>query len=162
MLEAMGSLSVFSVKPKTALRNRDRMSSRYSAALLDLHASGQPTELHLLPACRGYLRTAAGYITSREKRTLRKEIPEYELRAYLQKRNNWADQVYDSISCSTYRSAVEIFVVKLGHPSAYARDDTSLRLLNSILAPHGGQQSTNKTRAQSQCYRCVSSLPLNA
>jgi hypothetical protein len=65
---------------------------------------------------------AAGNITSREKRTLRTELPEYELRACLQKRNDWSDEVYDSINWPTYRSAtaqfttsVQAFVVKVSH-----------------------------------------------
>jgi hypothetical protein len=64
---------------------------------------------------------AAGDITSREKRTLRTELPEYE-RACLQKRNDWSDEVYDSINWPAYRSAtaqfttiVATFVVKLSH-----------------------------------------------
>jgi hypothetical protein len=36
-------------------------------------------ELYPLPACRAYLRDRNGYITSREIRTLRNELPEYEL-----------------------------------------------------------------------------------
>jgi hypothetical protein len=60
---------------------------RATAALDELRASGQTTEFYPLPACRGYLRDGIGYITSREIRTLRTELTEYELRDYLQKRN---------------------------------------------------------------------------
>jgi hypothetical protein len=42
---------------------------------------------------------------SRENRTLRTELSEYELLAYLQKRNNGTDQIFDSISWSAYRPA---------------------------------------------------------
>jgi hypothetical protein len=55
-------------------------------------------------------------------RTLRTELPEYELRGYLPKRNNWSDRVYVSISWPAYRSTTAgltdslcIFVVKLSH-----------------------------------------------
>jgi hypothetical protein len=95
---------------------------RGKAALIDLHAAWQPTEFYLLPACRGHVRDATGYSTSREIRTLRTELPEYELRAYLPKRNNWSDQVYDSINRPAYRSATDgltdslrTFVAKLSH-----------------------------------------------
>jgi hypothetical protein len=44
---------------------------RATAALDELRAAGQTTELYLLPACQGYLRDGIGYITSRERRTLR-------------------------------------------------------------------------------------------
>jgi hypothetical protein len=62
-------------------------------------------EFYPLPTCRGYLCDASGHITSREIRTLRTELPEYKLRAYLQKRNDWSDDVYDSISWPVYGSA---------------------------------------------------------
>jgi hypothetical protein len=42
---------------------------------------------------------------SHEIRTLRTEFTEYELRAYLQRRNDWSDKVYDSISWPAYRKA---------------------------------------------------------
>jgi hypothetical protein len=84
--------------------------------------AGQTTEFYPLPACRGYLRDGTGFITSREIRTLRTELTEYELRDYLQKRNEWSDEVYDSISWPAYRSAsagltdsLRTFVVKLSH-----------------------------------------------
>jgi hypothetical protein len=76
---------------------------RATAALDELRTAGQTKELFpLLPACRGYLRDGTGYITSREIRTLRTELTEYELRDYLQKRNEWSDEVYDSISWTAY------------------------------------------------------------
>ncbi len=85
-------------------------------------AVGNNTAFYPLPTCRGYLRDRNGYITSREIRTLRNELPEYELRAYLQKRNDWSDRVYESISWPAYRSAsagltdsARTFVVKLTH-----------------------------------------------
>jgi hypothetical protein len=71
---------------------------------------------------RGFLCDSSGHITSCEIRTLRTEFPEYELRAYLQKRNDWSDDVYDSISWRAYGSAsagltdsLLIFVVKLSN-----------------------------------------------
>jgi hypothetical protein len=95
---------------------------RATAALNDLRAAGQPTEFYPLHACRGYLCDTTGYITSKEQRTLLTELPEYNLRKYLQERNNWSDEVYDSISWPAYRSAsarltdsARIFVVKLSH-----------------------------------------------
>jgi hypothetical protein len=48
----------------------------------ELRAAGQTTEFYPLPACRGYLRDGTGYITSREIRTLRTELTEYELRVW--------------------------------------------------------------------------------
>jgi hypothetical protein len=93
-----------------------------TAALDELREAGQPTEFYPLPACRGYLCDSTGYITSKEKRTLRTELPEYKLRAHLQERNNWTDEVYDSISWSAYRSASAqltdsflTFMVKFSH-----------------------------------------------
>ena len=95
---------------------------RATAALDKLHAAGKPTEFYPLPACRGYLRDATGHITSREIPTLRTELPEFELRAYLQKRSEWSDEAYDSISWPAYGSAsagltdsLRTFVVKLSH-----------------------------------------------
>jgi hypothetical protein len=97
---------------------------RASTALQDLCVAGQPTRFYPLPACRGYLRDTSGDILNREQRTLRTEFPGCELRAYLQKRNNWTDQVYDSISWPVYRSATALltdsvwtFVVKLSSSS---------------------------------------------
>jgi hypothetical protein len=46
------------------------------AALDELREGGQPTEFYPLPACRGYLGDSTGYITTKEKRTLRTELPE--------------------------------------------------------------------------------------
>jgi hypothetical protein len=95
---------------------------RATAALDALRAAGQTTEFYPLPACRGYLRDGTGYITGREIRTLGTELTEYELRDYLQKRNEWSDEVDDSISWTAYRSAsagltdsLRTFVVKLSH-----------------------------------------------
>jgi hypothetical protein len=54
---------------------------------------------YLPPACRGYLCDGTGgYITSREIRTLRIALLEYELRVYLQERNDWSNETYYSIS----------------------------------------------------------------
>jgi hypothetical protein len=57
---------------------------RATAVLDELRAARQTTEFYPLPACRGYLCDASGHITSRKIRTLRTELPEYELRVYLQ------------------------------------------------------------------------------
>jgi hypothetical protein len=54
---------------------------------LRLH-SMKTTNFYPLTAC------GTGYI---EIQTLRTKLPEYEQRNYLQKRNNWSDEVYDSI-----------------------------------------------------------------
>jgi hypothetical protein len=56
-------------------------------ALMDLYAAGQPTELYPLPTCV-YLRDATRYLSSNEQRTLRTEVPGYELQEFIQKRNN--------------------------------------------------------------------------
>ena len=95
---------------------------RATAALNELRAAGQPTEFYPLPACRAYLCDATGYLTSKEQRTLQTELPEYNLRAYIQERNNWSDEIYDSISWSAYRSATDLltdsartFVIKFTH-----------------------------------------------
>jgi hypothetical protein len=75
---------------------------------------------HYPPA--GYLCEASGHITSREIRTLRTELPEYELRAYPQKRNDWSDVVCDYTIWRAYGSAsagfndnLRTFVVKCIH-----------------------------------------------
>ena len=93
-----------------------------TATLNDLRAAGQPTEFYPLPACRGYLRDATGHLTSKEERTLRTKLPVYNLRVYLQERNNWRDEVYDSIGWTANRSATALltdsartFVVKFTH-----------------------------------------------
>jgi hypothetical protein len=97
-------------------------------------AASKTTEFHPLSKCRGYLRDATGYITSREISTLRTELSEYELRAYLQKRNEWSDEVFDSISWAAYGSAsvgltdsLRTFVVKFSYLPAMHRnrDDSS-------------------------------------
>jgi hypothetical protein len=71
--------------------------------------------------CRGYLRDRNGrYITSREIRTRRNALPENELRNYLQRRNDWSNETYNTINWSAYSSAIaglsdnaRTFVVKL-------------------------------------------------
>jgi hypothetical protein len=95
---------------------------RATAALDELRAARKTPEFYPLPACRGYLCDASGHITSREIRTLRTELPEYELRAYLEKCNERSDDVYDSISWRAYGLAsagltdsLRTFMVKLSH-----------------------------------------------
>jgi hypothetical protein len=56
---------------------------RATAALDELRAARQTPEFYPLPACTGYLCDASGHITTRVIRTLRTELSEYELRAYL-------------------------------------------------------------------------------
>jgi hypothetical protein len=97
-----------------------------SEALEELRAAGQPTEFYPLPACRAYLRDGIGHITSCEKRTLRNEFSEYELRAYLQQRNGWTAHILDSINWNAYRTAisaitnqVRTFVIKFSHDWLY-------------------------------------------
>jgi hypothetical protein len=68
---------------------------RATAALDELHAARKTPEFYPLPACRGYLCDASGYITSREIRTLRTELPEYELRAYLHTVQSRLDSLAD-------------------------------------------------------------------
>jgi hypothetical protein len=69
---------------------------RATEALDELRADDTITEFYPIPTCGSYA-TAPG-ITSHEIRTLRTEFTEYELEAYLQRRNDWSDKVYDSIS----------------------------------------------------------------
>jgi hypothetical protein len=52
----------------------------------------------------------------------RTELPEYEIQDYLQQRNSWPDEVYDSVSWAAYGSAsagltdnLRTFVVTLSH-----------------------------------------------
>jgi hypothetical protein len=73
----------FNLLPRPAQLNvlADALASE---ALEELRAAGQPTEFYSLPACSAYLRDGIGHITSCEKRTLRNEFSEYEIRAYLQ------------------------------------------------------------------------------
>jgi hypothetical protein len=63
-----------------------------------------------------------GHITSCEKRTLRNEFPEYEIRAYLQQRNGWTAHILVSINWTAYRAAnsaitnqVRTFVIEFNH-----------------------------------------------
>jgi hypothetical protein len=84
---------------------------------------GKPqSSTHYLPAEATFVTPLGISPASREIRTLRTELPEYELQAYLQKRNDWSDDVYDSISWRAYGSAsagltdsLRTFVVKLSH-----------------------------------------------
>jgi hypothetical protein len=99
-----------------------RHPSLLEPLLDELRAADKATDFYPLPACQAYLRDRTGYITSREIRTLRTELPEYELRAYLQKRNDWSNDVYDSISRPAYGSAsvgltgsMRTCVVKFSH-----------------------------------------------
>jgi hypothetical protein len=93
---------------------------RASDALDELLAAGEITEFYPIPACRSYLCDSTGILPV--AKSTRSETTEYELRAYLQRRNNWSDEVYDSISWPAYRSAStklsdseRTFVVKLTH-----------------------------------------------
>ena len=75
-----------------------------ATAMLDLLRDTNPSiEFYTLPACRVYLRDATGYVTSHEKRTLQNDFTEYEMRAYVQKRNNWNNCTFDSISWTAYQ-----------------------------------------------------------
>jgi hypothetical protein len=89
----------------------------------------------VLSYLRSYLATAPG-ISPVAKYARSEPNSEYELRAYLQRRNDWSDKVYDSISWPAYRSSAGLtdnlrtFVVKLvmaGYPLAYANDDAVVR-----------------------------------
>jgi hypothetical protein len=118
---------------------------RATAALDKLRAAGKPTEFYPLPACRGYLRDATGYITSREIPTLRTEIPEFELRAYLQ--NVATGQTRPMIPSAGLLTdqpvpdSLTVFglswsnLVIAGYPSVYANDDAALRLIFARNAP---------------------------
>jgi hypothetical protein len=96
---------------------------RATAALDKFRTAGKTTAFYPLPTCWGYLRDRNGrYITSREIRTLRNALPENELRHYLQRRNYWSNETYNSINWSAYSSAsaglsdsARTFVVKLTH-----------------------------------------------
>jgi hypothetical protein len=61
---------------------------RATAALDELRGADTKTAFYPIPACRGYLCDSTGFITSHETRTLRTELTEHELRAYLQRRND--------------------------------------------------------------------------
>jgi hypothetical protein len=111
----------FNLLPRPAQLNvlADALASE---ALEELRAAGQPTEVYPLPACSAYLRDGMGHITSCEKRTLRNEFSEYEIRAYLQQRNGWTAHILDSINWTAYRAAtsaitnqVRISVIKFSH-----------------------------------------------
>jgi hypothetical protein len=95
---------------------------RATAALDELREADTKTAFYPIPTCRGYLCDSTGYVTSHEIRTLRTDLTEYELREYLQRRNDWSKEVYDSISWPAYRSAsagltdsLRTFVVKFSH-----------------------------------------------
>ena len=49
-----------------------------TAAFDELRAAKKTKEFYPLPTFRGYLRDASGHLTSRELRTLRTELSEYE------------------------------------------------------------------------------------
>jgi hypothetical protein len=90
--------------------------------VMDLRAAAKPTEFYPLPACRTSLRDGTGYITIHEKRALTNELPEYDIQAYFQKRNNWTAHIYDCMSWDAYRLLFSIltdnaktFVIKLSH-----------------------------------------------
>jgi hypothetical protein len=111
----------FNLLPRPAQLNvlADALASE---ALEELRAADQPTEFYPLPACRAYLRDGIGHITSCEKRTLRNEFTEYEIRSYLQQRNGWTAHILDSINWTVYRAAisaitnqVRIFAIKFSH-----------------------------------------------
>jgi hypothetical protein len=98
--------------------------------------------LPTIPACRGYLRDASGYITSREIRTHRIELPEYELRAYPSKNATTGPTtpLIPSTGRPTDQPVLDSLTVfahswsKLlmdGYPSAYAKDDAVLRLTSA-------------------------------
>jgi hypothetical protein len=120
-LSELGKALLYHLKTRLTARPRPsrrqaqlRRPHRATASLKDLCVAGQCTKIYLLRAFRAYLRDATGYITSSEQK--------YKLWAYLQKRNNWTDDVYDCISWPAYRSAsalltdsVRTFVVKLNH-----------------------------------------------
>ena len=117
-----------------------------STALQDLRPAGQPTEFYPLPACRGYLCDVIGYVNhSRERRALRTEIPEYELREYLQNAtiaqtrsmillaDLYTDQplrYLPTVSGPSWSNSV-----MAGYPSAYVIDDAALRLLSTRNTP---------------------------
>jgi hypothetical protein len=70
-------------------------------ALDELRADDTITEFYPIPTQLPCDST----VFTNTKCTLRTEFTEYELRAYLQRRNDWSDKVYDSISWPAYRKA---------------------------------------------------------
>jgi hypothetical protein len=116
------------------------MYSTISEQLTNLLTSEQLTLLLSFTRCPH----DTGYITSHEKRKLTNKFPEHELRASTQKRNNWTDHIYDSISWTAYLLAnstltdnVRTFVIKLSHAgyqSTFGNADSVLRLVSASSA----------------------------
>jgi hypothetical protein len=59
---------------------------------------------------------------AKNARMLTNEFLEYELRGYIQQRNNWTYHIFDSVNCTVYRAAistltdnVRTFMIKLSH-----------------------------------------------
>jgi hypothetical protein len=98
-------------------------------------AAGKNTAFYPLPTWRGYLRDRNGrYIPSREIRTLRTALSENELRDYLQRRNDWSNETYNSINWSAYSSASAGLTDNArttGCPSEYAKDNAAPRLIST-------------------------------
>jgi hypothetical protein len=113
--------------------------------------------LPTIPACRGYLRDASDHIISREMRTLRTELPEYELRAYFKNATTGQTRsMIPSAGLLTDQPAQDSLTVSglswsnlvtTGYPSAYANDDTALRLISA--------RNTTKSRR----FRCQARAP---
>jgi hypothetical protein len=107
--------------------------------LEDIRAADKPTKLYPLPACRACLRDGTGHITSNEKRTLKNEFPEYEIRAYLQQRNGWNAHTLDSIKWTAYQAAISALTnirsaplssnsAMTGYRLAFGNTDTAPRM----------------------------------
>jgi hypothetical protein len=77
---------------------------------------------HSLPVEAFFVTAKAGISPFVKIRTLRTALHEHELRGYLQQRNDWSNETYNSTSWSAYRSAsagltdnVRTLVVKFRH-----------------------------------------------
>jgi hypothetical protein len=105
----------FNLLPRPAHLNvlADKLASE---VLAGLRAAHQSTEFYPLPACRVYLRNVTGHTTSREKRTLTNEFPEYEIGSYLQQRNGWTAHILDSINWTAYREAISALICDQTQP----------------------------------------------
>jgi hypothetical protein len=90
--------------------------------LKDLRAADEATELYPFPACRANRDGCHRVRYKPGKSTLTNEFPEYEIRVYIQQRNNWSDHIFDSINRTAYRAAISALTdnirtctIKLSH-----------------------------------------------
>jgi hypothetical protein len=106
-------------RPKQFNVLADRLATE---VLEDLRAADNLLSSTRYPPAAPIFGMAQGTSQAGGKAQLTNEFPEFESRAYIQKRNNWTDQIFDSINWTAYRAALSAltdnvgsFVIKLSH-----------------------------------------------